>query len=136
MSAFLFDHYLSWLVYILWILIVNVTVLLLGPYKQPLMTIVNGILLAMLIAYAVLYNTFLNNLTDPSASNLTLGTIWSCLLLLAIPHLVLYGSLLCKPVLRLYKRRGNMNNNQEGGDAEEEAHRLQQPHQYTPLLAN
>lgn len=131
-SAFLFDHYLSWLVYILWLLIINVTVLLLRPYKKQLMTIVNGTLLAMLIAYAVLYNTFMNNLTDPSASNPTLGTIWSCLLLLAIPHLVLYGSLLCKPVLMIYRRRGDTNH-QDRGDMEEEAHRLQQPDQYTPL---
>ncbi len=131
LAAFLFDLYLSWLVYTLWLLTVTVVVLLARPHKKPIMTVVTGLLLAMLLAYAVLYNTFMNNLGDASASDLTLGTIWVCILLLALPHLVLYGSLLARPLrwlVRRYKRPHPLR------QEEEEPHRLHNPNEYTPLV--
>lgn len=135
-SAFLFDLYLSWLIYTLWLLTVTVLVLLVRPHRRSIMTTVTGLLLALLIAYAVLYNTFMNNLGDASSSNVTLGTIWVCLLLLALPHLVLYVSLLIKPLRWLIgrcKRRPHLQTTQEGDW--EEPHRLASPNEYTPLIA-
>ena len=133
MSAFLFDLYISWLVYILWLLGVTVTVLIVRPHKKPLMTSVTGLLLAMLIVYAVLYNTFMNNLGDPSASDLTLDTIWACLLLLGLPHLVLYISLLIRPLKWVVRRCKKPH--PQAQEEWEEPHRLHSPNEYTPLTA-
>ena len=135
-AAFMFDLYVSWIIFTMWLLAMTLMVLIVRPYKKTYKNAVSGLLLSLLIVYAVLYNTFMNNLTDPSASKVTQWTIWTALLILAVPQVVTYASFLCPLVIKCTQRLKRRTRQETVENEDDEPHRLQSPTEYSPLLSH
>ena len=135
-AAFLFDLYLAWIIFTMWLLAMTLLMLIVRPYKKAYKNAVSGLLLSLLIVYAILYNTFMNNLTDPSASEVTQGTVWIALLLLATPQALFYASLLRPLVVKCSQWLKRTTTQEVTEDEEDEPHRLLSPTEYSPLLSH
>ena len=154
MAEFLLDpisRYTSWFVFTVWIIIAMLMVLIVRPHKKTYMNVISGLFLAMIVFHSLLFNTFLNNYSKLSASELVLP-VWMSLVMLSVPQIVFISYLVYKPLHKCgcFKKMKNKlskvcfkRTRQECEAAEErlvasdeyvEPDRIANPDEYSPLL--
>lgn len=100
MAEFLLDpisRYTSWFVFTVWIIIAMLVVLIVRPHKKTYMNVISGLLLAMIVFHSLLFNTFMNNYSKLSDSELVLP-IWISLVMFSVPQIVFISYLVYTPV--------------------------------------